>query len=193
MRQFLYSKCFISINKSILSLFYNSQYLEGKYFYEKRMGWLWAWKGIKNRLFGVNKKIPWPVGKNIIVSNSKNLKFHSSSINIFQVPGCYYQCHNGVITVGKNVHIAPNCGIITTNHDVYNPEKHVEGKDVTIGDNCWIGMNSMILPGVTLGNNTVVGAGSVVTKSFEEGFVVIGGNPAKIIYKLDKRRCNYSE
>jgi acetyltransferase-like isoleucine patch superfamily enzyme len=45
-------------------------------------------------------------------------------------------------------------------------------------------MNAMILPGVHLGDNTIVGAGSVVTKSFPEGNVVIAGNPAKIIKKL---------
>lgn len=191
MRKFIYSKFFIFINKSILSLFYDSKYLSGKFFDEKRMGWLWAWRGIRNRFFGVNKKIPWPIGKNIIISNGNNIKFHNSSINIFQMQGCYYQCHKGKINIGKNVHIAPNCGIITTNHDVYNPNKHVEGKDINIGDNCWVGMNSVILPGVTLGNNTVVGAGSVVTKSFEDGFMVIAGNPAKVIYKLDK--CRYED
>lgn len=193
MKRLFYTKTFILINKNILSLFYDPQYLEGKYFYEKRMGWLWAWKGIRNKLLGGNKKIPWPVGKNIIISNSKNIKFHNSSINIFQMQGCYYQCHKGVISIGKNVHIAPNCGIITTNHDVYNPEEHAEGKDITIGDNCWIGMNSVILPGVTLGKNTIVGAGSIVTKSFEEGYMVIGGNPAKPIYRLDKSGCENKE
>ena len=45
-------------------------------------------------------------------------------------------------------------------------------------------MNSVILPGVTLGDHTVVGAGSVVTKSFEQGYCVIAGNPARIIREL---------
>jgi acetyltransferase-like isoleucine patch superfamily enzyme len=60
----------------------------------------------------------------------------------------------------------------------------MDGKDVVIGNKCWIGMNAMILPGVHLGDNTIVGAGSVVTKSFPEGNVVIAGNPAKLIKKL---------
>ncbi|MDT4068951.1 type 8 capsular polysaccharide synthesis protein Cap8J, partial [Staphylococcus aureus] len=58
------------------------------------------------------------------------------------------------------------------------------GEDVKIGNYSWIGMNSVILPGVELGEHTIVGAGSVVTKSFPEGNVVIGGNPAKIIKKI---------
>ena len=57
------------------------------------------------------------------------------------------------------------------------------GGGVEICDNCWIGSNSLILKGVTLGNNTIVGAGSVVTKSFPEN-VIVGGNPAKIIGTL---------
>lgn len=47
-------------------------------------------------------------------------------------------------------------------------------------------MNSTVLPGVVLGDHTVVGAGSVVTKSFPEGWQVIAGNPAKVIHKLEK-------
>ena len=50
-------------------------------------------------------------------------------------------------------------------------------------------MNSIILPNVTLGDFTIVGAGSVVTKSFPEGYCVIAGNPAKIIKQLDKEKC----
>lgn len=54
-----------------------------------------------------------------------------------------------------------------------------------IGDNCFIGMNAIIMPGVTLGNNVIVGSGSVVTKSFPDD-VVVAGNPAKIICTLEE-------
>ena len=53
-------------------------------------------------------------------------------------------------------------------------------REVVIGDNCWLGGHSTICPGVKLGNNVIVAAGSVVTKSFGDN-VIIGGNPAKII------------
>ncbi|EOJ3081127.1 DapH/DapD/GlmU-related protein, partial [Acinetobacter baumannii] len=53
-----------------------------------------------------------------------------------------------------------------------------------IGDKCWIGMNSVILPGVVLGNGTIVAAGAVVTKSFKQGNIVIAGVPAKIIKEI---------
>ena len=77
-----------------------------------------------------------------------------------------------------------NVGIITTNHSVKNPDEHDGPKDVRLGEKCWLGMNSMILPGVILGNNTIVGAGAIVTKSFPEGHCIIAGNPARLIRKL---------
>ncbi len=62
----------------------------------------------------------------------------------------------------------------------------MDGAPITLGDHCWIGMNAVILPGVELGERTVVGAGSVVTKSFPEGHCVIAGNPARILRRLEK-------
>lgn len=59
------------------------------------------------------------------------------------------------------------------------------GAPITIGDNCWAGGGVTILPGVTLGDNVVIGAGSVVTKSYGDN-VVLAGNPARIIKELDK-------
>jgi len=59
---------------------------------------------------------------------------------------------------------------------------------VKICDYSWAGMDSVILPGVKLGTRTIVAAGSVVTKSFPEGYCVIAGSPAKIIRHLDKER-----
>ena len=93
--------------------------------------------------------------------------------------GNYYQTIDARIVIGKGTYIAQNVGIVTTNHDLNNLDEHVPGKDVIIGKQCWIGMNSIILPGVILGDHTIVGAGSVVTKSFTEGNCIITGNPAK--------------
>ena len=73
-------------------------------------------------------------------------------------------------------------GKIINDRDKSNPEP------VVIGDYCWIGMNSLIMPGVTLGPSTIVGRGSVVTHSFPDGYVVIAGNPARVIKTLDKER-----
>lgn len=91
------------------------------------------------------------------------------------------------VKIGKNCLIAPQVGIYTACHPL---EKDVRasglecGKPVTIGDDCWIGGRAVINPGVTLGDNVIVGSGSVVTKSFPSD-TVIAGNPARIIRKLN--------
>ncbi len=193
MRKLLLLKPVRFILRCFFSLFYNKKYLKGLYFDKKCMGWLWALRSIPGRLFGENRKVPWPVHPRTIVAGSERIHFDPDTLHVFQVPGCYWQAHDATITVGKNCHVAPNVGIITTNHDIYHPEQHVEGKDVVISDDCWIGMNSVVLPGVFLGKHTIVAAGATVTKSFPEGYCVVGGTPARIIKLLDKEKCESQE
>jgi acetyltransferase-like isoleucine patch superfamily enzyme len=136
------------------------------------------------KILGFNRLAPYPVNPNSRISNYKNLIIPISSMNNLQAPGVYYQNFSAKIILGENVFIAPNVGLITANHDLKNPKEHQKGANIEINDNCWIGMNSVLMPGTILGKNTIVGAGSVVTKSFEEGNIVIGGVPAKIIKYL---------
>lgn len=172
-------------SKIFIPIFFDKKYLKGKYFEENNLGWVWAWKAvIFQKVFRVNSHIPWPVTHASVYGDYKKIKFHIEDINNFQSIGCYFQTMGGEITIGKGSLIAPNVGIITANHDAKNLSEHTKGADVVIGDNCWIGMNSILLPGVVLGDYTIVGAGSVVTKSFEEGHQVIAGNPAKVVKKL---------
>ena len=172
---------------------YDKKYLDSKWFKNKHkgigaIGWNWVLADAAGRLFfKTNVGVPFPVSPKVIISNPKNIHFDVDDLNNFQTQGNYYQAiGNAHIHIGKGTWIAPNVGIITTNHDVNDLDKHQEGKDVVLGEGCWIGMNSVILPGVVLGPKTIVGAGSVVTKSFEQGHCVIAGNPAKIIRQLDK-------
>lgn len=99
------------------------------------------------------------------------------------------------ITIGKNVLIGPGTGIYTATHPTNYKERlnlNKEGQapyktyalPVKIGDNVWIGGNVSIMPGVTIGDNSVIGAGSVVTKSVPNN-VVAAGNPCKVIKNLD--------
>jgi len=169
---------------------YDRKYLKGKYFAGKlggikAIGWRWVCTDCMSRLFlGINKGIKFPVSPRIIVSNSNNISFHVDDLNNFQGLGNYFQSFGGKIMIGKGTYIGPNVGLITTNHDIYDPDLHVASKDIVLGEKCWIGMNSIVLPGVVLGPHTTVAAGSVVTKSFSEGYCVIAGNPAKIITHL---------
>lgn len=136
-------------------------------------------------LLSKNKGIYWPVHKNSEVIHPENI-FVGKNSNIGTRPGCYIQGDGGLY-FGNYVRIASNVGIISGNHDLYDHSKH-NVKPIYIDDYCWVGMNSVIMPGVKLGPRTIVGAGSVVTKSFPEGYCVIGGNPAKVIKNLDKSR-----
>ena len=96
--------------------------------------------------------------------------------------GCYIQ-GAGKLFIGDYVNITQNCIILSANHNIYNQDEHLK-KETIIGDQCWIGSNACIMAGVVLGPRTIVGAGSVVTKSFPEGYCVVAGNPAKIIKTL---------
>ena len=178
-------KFLISINRMLLSMFYKRKFLTGKHFDKSMIGFLWAWRGIFRCGKMRRRGIRFPVSKMTRISNGRNLIFDNSSLNVFQQPGCFFQNYEATITIGKDVHIAANVGIITQNHNPANPEEHLPGEEVVVGDNCWIGMNAVILPGVKLGPYTTVGAGSVVTHSFEEGHCVIAGNPARIIRKFE--------
>lgn len=171
--------------KFIGSLFFEKKYLSGKYFEESTEGWKWLLRSVFwQKILGVNRNIPWPVSPFINISDPKNIIFDVNDLNNFQTFGNYFQNFKAKIYIEKGTYIAPNVGIISVNHNPYNLDDYLDGKDVVIGKKCWIGMNAIILPGVKLGDNTIVGAGSVVTKSFPDGNLVIAGNPAKIISKL---------
>ncbi len=172
-------------------IFYDPKYLKGKYFhkYAYTQGWQWMMQTVfMQKIVGINRKVPFPVTFRATVVGWENIEFDKDNITIFQKAGNYYQASDAKIKVGKDCFIACNVGIITSNHDVNDLTKHVPGKDVIIGARSWIGMNSTILPGVVLGEKTIVGAGSVVTKSFPDGNCIIAGNPAKIIRMLDESK-----
>ncbi len=183
-RKIMKTKIFRILN-SVLLLFYKKEYLTGYYFENKVAGWIWAWKAVPFKLLGINSLLPFPADNTVRIHKAENIIFDKDDLHIFQTPGTYFNNFSAKIYIGKGVYIAPNVGIITANHDVNDLSSHVKGQDVKIGEGSWIGMNAIILPGTELGKKTIVGAGSVVTKSFPEGNVVIGGNPAKIIKHLD--------
>ncbi|MEP7165513.1 MAG: acyltransferase [Ferruginibacter sp.] len=88
----------------------------------------------------------------------------------------------GGVSIGNRVQIATHASIISVTHD-HSSEKMYETsllKSVVIDDDVWIGANSTILPGITLGKGCVVGAGSVVTKDVPP-LAIVAGNPAKVI------------
>lgn len=101
----------------------------------------------------------------------------------------FYSNHNLVIldcakvSFGNNVFIGPNCSFYTANHpiDVKQRNEGLESAHpIKVGDNVWFGGNVVVLPGIIIGNNSVIGAGSVVTKDIPDNVVAVG-NPCRVI------------
>lgn len=99
----------------------------------------------------------------------------------------------GKVTVGDNVQIAPNVSIYTAGHPLH-PDSRNSGYEygipITIGDNVWIGGNVVILPGVTIGSNSVIGAGSVVSKDVPEWSVAVG-SPCRVVRQITEEDRKY--
>lgn len=108
------------------------------------------------------------IGKNVVILNG-------------------FQCMSaGGLTIEDDTMISLNCTIATNNHDFYE-RNVITCKPVHIKRNVWIGVNVTILPGVTIGENAVVGAGAVVTKDVPDNTVVVG-SPARVVKYLDPER-----
>ena len=97
------------------------------------------------------------------------------------------------VIIGDNCQMAPNVSIYTAGHPVHPVSRNSAyeyGIEVTIGDNVWIGGNTVILPGVHIGSNTVIGAGSVVTKDIPD-WVIAAGNPCRVIRRITEEDRQY--
>lgn len=90
------------------------------------------------------------------------------------------------VKFGDNVFVAPHCGFYTAGHPL-DVERRISGLEyalpITVGNNVWIGAHVCVLPGVSIGDNTVIGAGSVVTKNIPAN-VLAYGNPCKVIREI---------
>lgn len=97
----------------------------------------------------------------------------------------YNSDFGGTLKFGNDCLIGPRCIFRTSNHNFQSIEVLIRkqghtSKNITVGDNVWIGAYAVVLPGVTIGSNSVVGAGSIVTKDVPE-FAIAVGNPARVI------------
>ena len=123
-------------------------------------------------------------GKNINIE--KGAKF-SSSVELGNNSGIGINAHlDGKVIIGNDVMMGPGVCIFVRNHkfdrtDIpMNLQGATEERPVVIENDVWIGARAIILPGIKIGNGSIIGAGSVVTKDVPE-FTIVAGNPAKVV------------
>ena len=136
--------------------------------------------GIVKELFGksdgawVNPPFYCDYGFNIEVGRNFFANYNCTILDVAKV------------RIGDNCQMAPNVAIYTAGHPIHPATRNTlyeYGIEINIGDNVWIGGNTVICPGVRIGNNVVIGAGSVVTKDIPD-WCIAGGNPCKVIREI---------
>jgi acetyltransferase-like isoleucine patch superfamily enzyme len=150
---------------------------------------VWLLNAFVQRILRINGEIPWMVHYTSTVGGDiqigKNV-FRSFALS----GGCYIQGING-LRIGDDTLFAAGVKIISANHDFDNFGVMEKSEPLVIGRHCWIGANAVILPGVTLGDNVVVGAGAVVTKSIPDN-TIVAGVPARPIGQRKKAHISNS-
>ncbi|MCJ8316220.1 acyltransferase [Idiomarina sp.] len=140
---------------------------------------------IRQKVLFTNFGVPWPVDKTtrVIAPHKINRGTRYPGLSM----GCHIDGRNG-IEFGANVWIGPRVSVISMNHDPNDYHNFLSSEPIKIGDNCWLGANTVILPGIELGEHTIVAAGAVVTKSFPNKNQVLAGVPARIVKQLGNYR-----
>lgn len=108
--------------------------------------------------------------------------------NCYIQEGCFfnhgaYLMDGAKITIGSHCFFGPNCGFYTASHPLLASERNQgfeKASPITIGDNVWFGAGVIVLPGVTIGHDTVIGAGSIVTRDIPANVLAVG-NPCRVI------------
>jgi maltose O-acetyltransferase len=130
--------------------------------------------------------------------------FHCDYGSHTYVGKCFFANYNCTIldvakvVIGDNVMLAPSVAIYTAGHPIHPATRnsgYEYGKEVTIGDNVWVGGNTVICPGVHIGSNVVIGAGSVVTRDLPD-WCVAAGNPCHVLRPItdgDRRKLFHDE
>lgn len=137
--------------------------------------------GVHGEKLTVEQPFHCDYGSNIVVGENFFANYNLTILDVAKV------------VIGSNVQIAPNVSIYTAGHPV-DPEARNSGYEygigITIGDNVWIGGNTVINPGVHIGSNVVIGSGSVVTKDIPDNAIAVG-NPCRVLRYLTEEDKKY--
>lgn len=146
--------------------------------YENREGGLALLRGLFGQLgdnVSVKKPVYFDYGLNIRIGDNFYANYDTIFLDV------------APITIGNNVMFGPRVSLYTAGHPIQASSRNNGqefGLPITIGNNVWIGGNTVILPGITIGDDTVIGAGSIVTKNIPAN-VLAAGNPCRIIKKIN--------
>ena len=134
-----------------------------------RIAYLRCWLGSVGREAGIQMGCRFLNGRKIFLGDRSVLNF-----------GCLLDGRVYPIRIGADVSIGPEATLLTLGHDPQAPDFTDKGGAIKIGDRVWIGYRAIVLPGVTIGEGAVVGAGSVVTRDVAD-YTIVAGNPARPI------------
>ncbi|RZL04486.1 MAG: acyltransferase [Rubrivivax sp.] len=147
------------------------------------------WMVFFQKVLGFNRRVPWPVHFTSRVTGWPYIRIGVGAAPGY-MGGCYvFAREDSPIEVGDYTIVSVNVCIAGYSHKLHDYREFDVKGGVRIGQYCWLSANCCVMPGVVLGDHTVVAAGAVVTQSFPEGYAVLAGVPAKVVRRLEPHLC----
>lgn len=136
----------------------------------------WGWRRFYYRLLGLKIHQSSKIQAGTFILHPHQIQIGESSV----ISSKCFLDGRGFLEIGDRVSISFEAAILSMTHNHRSPTFDLLRKKVVLEDYCWIGMRSLVLPGVTVGKGAIVAAGSVVTRDVEP-YTIVGGNPARQI------------